>query len=47
LFGQLNPDSPLLEAVNAILPNLDRLDVGVMMHLPLAPGAEAIPVQMH
>jgi sulfur carrier protein ThiS len=47
LYGQLNPNSPLLEVINTVFPNLDRLDIDILMHLPLAPGAEAIPIQMH
>jgi hypothetical protein len=47
LYGQADPKNPLLEVVNAVLPNLDRLDIGILMHFPPAAGAEAIPAQMH
>jgi hypothetical protein len=47
LYGQLKPDDPLLEAINAVLPNLDRLDIAIMMHFPVAPGQEPIAVQFH
>lgn len=47
LYSQLTPDSPLLPLIEVILPYLDRADVGILMHFPLAAGAQPIPAQMH
>jgi hypothetical protein len=47
LYSQLSPDSPLLPLIKVILPYLDRADVGVLMHFPLAAGAQVIPAKMH
>jgi hypothetical protein len=43
----LPADSAVRPLIEAFLPTLDRADVDIMIHLPLAPGAEPIPVQMH
>lgn len=47
VFAQMNPDSPAVPSVNTILPMLDTLDIGVLVHFPLAPGAKPIQAQMH
>jgi hypothetical protein len=47
VFAQMNPESPAVPTVNMILPMLDTLDIGVMTHFPLAPGAKPIQAQMH
>jgi sulfur carrier protein ThiS len=47
LVVQLSPDSPYTELIQGIVPNLDKLDIDVLIHFPLAPGAEPIPTQMH
>lgn len=47
LYGQLSPDSPLLPLIKIILPYLDRADIDILLHFPLAAGAQPIPAQMH
>jgi hypothetical protein len=47
LYSQLSPDSPLLPLIKVILPYLDRADVGILLHFPLAAGAQPIPAKMH
>ncbi len=43
LYGQLQPDSPYREVANAILPGMDLADIDVLVYLPRAAGAQAIP----
>jgi hypothetical protein len=47
LIGQLYPNSPYTELLKAIVPNLDRLDIDILVHFPVAPGATPIPTEMH
>jgi hypothetical protein len=47
LYGQLSPDAPLLPVIQLIMPYLDRADVGVLLHFPVAAGKDVIPAQMH
>jgi hypothetical protein len=47
LIIQLFPNSPYKEVVALTVPNLDRLDIDILVHFPVAPGAEPIPAQMH
>jgi len=47
LIVQLYPDSAYAELVKATVPNLDRLDIDILIHFPLAPGATPIPTEMH
>ncbi len=47
VYGQLQPDGAFKPLVDALLPTLDRADIGIMLHFPVAAGAEAIPVKMH
>jgi len=44
LFGQIMPDSPYLLLVNEIAPGLDRADIDVLVLLPPAAGAKALPL---
>lgn len=46
VFAQMT-DSPAAPTINTILPMLDTLDIGVLVHFPLAPGAKPIQAQMH
>jgi hypothetical protein len=40
-----NPElEPLLAA---LVPYMDRADVGIMVHFPIAEGQEPIPAEMH
>jgi hypothetical protein len=47
LAGFLPGDSSMKPLIEAFLPTLDRGDVDILIHLPLAPGATPIPVEMH
>jgi hypothetical protein len=47
LIKQLAPDAPVLPLLEAMVPYLDRADVGVMLHFPVAEGQTPIPAQMH
>lgn len=47
VYAQMNPDSPMVSTVNTILPMLDTLDIGVLVHFPLAADAQPIQAQMH
>jgi hypothetical protein len=37
----------MLPLIQAIVPYMDLADIDIMMHFPLASGAQAIPAQMH
>jgi hypothetical protein len=47
LSGYLPADSNVQPLIEAFLPTLDRADIDILIHLPLAPGATPIPVEMH
>ena len=47
VYGQTNPTSPYIEVVKQALLTLDNMDIGVLVHFPLAPGATPIPAKMH
>jgi hypothetical protein len=47
LYAQLYPTAPYTELVKTVLPGLDRADIDVLIHFPLAAGAEPIPAQFH
>ena len=47
VYGQINADNPLLPVIQALMPYLDRGDIGILLHFPIAPGAEPIPAKMH
>jgi hypothetical protein len=47
VYGQLDPQGALKPLIDALVPTMDRADVGILLHFPLAPGAQAIPAQMH
>ncbi len=47
VYGQLEPQGALKPLVDALLPTLDRADIGILLHFPLAPGAQPIPSKMH
>ncbi len=47
MYGQTNPTSPYIEVMKQALPTLDNMDIGVLVHFPLAPGATPIPAKMH
>jgi hypothetical protein len=43
----LAKDSELLPLLEQVVPYLDRADVGIMVHFPIAAGQEPIPATMH
>ncbi len=47
VYGKLDPQGALKPLVDVLLPTLDRADVGILLHFPLAPGAQPIPSKMH
>jgi len=47
VYSQLSPDAALLPVIQAFLPYLDRADVGILLHFPVAAGKEPIPAKMH
>jgi hypothetical protein len=47
VYSQLSPDAALLPVIQAFLPYLDRADVGILLHFPVAAGQEPIPAKMH
>lgn len=47
VIGKVSPDYPLLPLVQALAPDLDRLDVDIMLHFPVAAGQPPIPAEMH
>jgi hypothetical protein len=47
LIVQLYTDSNYDDIIMGVVPNLDKLDLDILIHFPLAPGAEPIPTQMH
>jgi hypothetical protein len=47
MYGQTNPTSPYVEVVKQALPTLDNMDIGVLVHFPLAAGATPITAKMH
>jgi hypothetical protein len=46
LIAQLAPEA-IGELVKALVPGLDRFDLDILIHFPVASGAEPIDVQMH
>jgi hypothetical protein len=47
LMVQLSPNSAYNDVIMGVVPNLDKLYLDILIHFPLAPGAEPIPAQMH
>jgi hypothetical protein len=43
LYGKLAPDSPYRELINMVAPGLDRADIDVLVNMPKAANAPAIP----
>ncbi len=44
---KLAADNQLLPLLEQVVPYLDRADVGIMLHFPIAAGQEPIPAKMH
>ncbi len=47
LSSYLPADSNITPLIEAFLPTMDRADVDILIHLPLAPGTTPLPVEMH
>lgn len=47
LYAQMNPTSEYVELIKQLAPNLDNLDMAVLVHFPLAAGAKAIEIKRH
>jgi hypothetical protein len=47
VYSKISPDAPMLPLIQAIVPYRELADIDIMMHFPLASGAQAIPAQMH
>ncbi len=47
VYAKVAPDNSLLPLIQNIVPYLDRADVDIMLHFPVAAGAAPLPVKMH
>jgi hypothetical protein len=47
LIVQVSPNPAYNDIIMGVVPNLDKLDLDILIHFPLAPGVEPIPTQMH
>jgi sulfur carrier protein ThiS len=47
LYAQMNPSSPYIGVVKTIVPMINKADIGVMVHFPLAAGQTPIAAKMH
>jgi len=47
LYAQMNPQSPIIGTVNQMVPNMDTLDIGVLVYFPPAAGVPVIEAKMH
>ena len=45
LYTQYDPSTPFAEVLKGAGPFLQNADIAILMHFPLAPGAEAIPAK--
>jgi hypothetical protein len=48
VYGQMNPGIPgnYLDVIKQLIPLLGKTDASVLVHLPVAPGAEVIPAKI-
>jgi len=44
IYNQLEPGSPYLPLLKEIAPGLDRADIDILLMLPTAAGAPAVPL---
>lgn len=44
VYGRVDPTSPYLKLLKEVAPGLDRADIDVLLTLPTAPGAPAVPL---
>ncbi len=47
VYAKVSPEAPLLPLIESMAPYMDRADVGILLHFPLAAGAAPIPAKMH
>lgn len=47
LYAQMNPSSPYIDVVKTVVPMINKADIGVMVHFPLAAGQKPIAAKMH
>jgi len=47
VYGQLDPQGAFKPLVDVLLPTMDRADIGILLHFPLAPGAQPITAKMY
>jgi hypothetical protein len=47
VYSKLSPEAALLPIIQMFLPYLDRADVGILLHFPVASGQVPIPAKMH
>ncbi len=46
LYGQFDPSNPYLPLIQTLLPVVDNADIAILVHFPIAAGAEPIPAKM-
>ncbi|MCX7707890.1 MAG: hypothetical protein N2204_07770, partial [Anaerolineae bacterium] len=44
VYGQVDPSSPYLKLLKEVAAGLDRADIDILLTLPTAPGAPAVPL---
>jgi hypothetical protein len=48
VYGQMNDQNQMLvKAIQQLLPLVNKADLGVLVHFPVAPGKSVIPAKMH
>jgi hypothetical protein len=47
LYAQMNPSSPYIDVVKTVVPLINKADIGVMVHFPVAAGQKPIAAKMH
>jgi sulfur carrier protein ThiS len=47
LYVQMNPTSPYIAMVKQVVPTLNTMDIAILVHFPLAAGAQPIPAKIH
>lgn len=47
VYGLLQPQDTFKPLVDVLGPTLDRADIGILLHFPLASGEQPIPAKMH
>jgi sulfur carrier protein ThiS len=47
LYAQMNPQSPYIDVAKTVLPLVNKADIAVLVHFPVAAGQAPIAVKMH